>query len=69
MVVYEWFPNKAVTEDINFLVFGRVVAYGRWSPKGDGCTWRLDCIQVALEGEVNSGRYIAKREASRYIII
>ena len=36
---------------------------------GGGCTWRFDCIQVALEGEVNSGRYIAKREASRYIII
>ena len=38
-------------------MFGRVVAYGRWSPMGD------------LEGEVNSGRYIAKREASGYIII
>ena len=50
-------------------MFGRVVADGRWSPTGDGCTWRFDCIQVALEGEVNSGRYIAKREASGYIII
>ena len=25
---------------------------------GGGCTWRFDCIQVPLKGEVNSGRYI-----------
>ena len=50
-------------------MFGRVVAYGRWLTMGGGPTWRFDCIQVPLEGEVNGGRYRPKREASRYIII
>ena len=33
---------------------------------GGGCTWRFDCIQVDLEGQVNSGRYSKTRSIKVY---